>query len=126
MTKEERSLLQTLDGIVQSEKVRRRILPVVERVRSDLKRNQSALMAWETVPLEFFGNRLPPSIKSAWVFILRAGTDTGAERHPNSHQRMMTFAGTGDMQTDIKSVKNDNESAIEWHSHILVSDADTH
>ena len=124
MTKEERSLLELLDGIVLSEKVRRRILPIVERVRSDLERKQAALMAWETVPLEIFGDSLPLSIKSAWVFILRAGADTGAERHPNSHQRMMTFAGTGDLQTDIKSAKNDNESAIEWQSNVLVGGTD--
>src|SRR5262249_50740359 len=39
---------------------------------------------------------------------------------------MMTFGGTGDMQTDVKSVKNDveSQSEIEWRANVLVSDAD--
>ena len=72
-------------------------------------------MTWEPVPLTVFGRALPGGIRSAWVFVLRAGVDTGAERHPNSHQRMMTFAGSGDMQT--------GESG-EWRSNVLIADSD--
>jgi hypothetical protein len=124
MTKEERSILETLDQIVRSEEVRSRIGPIVERVRADLARKPDALMTWEPVPLETFGS-LPAAIQSGWVFILRAGADTGAERHANSHQRMMTFAGSGDMKLDAKGTPNDveAESEIAWRSHILVSDA---
>ena len=126
MTQDERSLLEMLDRIVRSNRLRAQICPIVERVRAELAHKPNALMAWESIPLEIFGDGLPPSIKSGWVFILRAGADTGAERHPNSHQRMMTFGGTGDMQTDIKSVKNEveSQSEIEWQSNVLVSDAD--
>lgn len=124
MTKEERSTLETLDGIVRSDGVRAQIQPIVDRVRADLARKPDALMAWAPIPLETFGE-LPSSIQSGWIFILRADTDTGAERHPNSHQRMMTFAGTGDMKIDAKGTPNDtdDESEIVWHSHVLVSDA---
>jgi hypothetical protein len=123
MTKEERSLLETLDAIMRSEQVRARIEPIVERVRADLARKQDALMTWEPIALETLGE-LPSVIQSAWVFILRAGTDTGAERHPNSHQRMMTFAGTGDMKIDAMGTPDDveTESEIAWRSHVLVSD----
>jgi hypothetical protein len=123
MTKEERSLLETLDKIMRSEEVRSQILPIVERVRADLARKSDGLMAWEPVALETFGV-LPEAIRSGWVFILRAGADTGAERHPNSHQRMMTFDGSGDMKIDAKGTANavDDESEIAWHSHVLVSD----
>src|SRR5262249_24535099 len=60
------------------------------------------------------------------VFILRAGADTGAERHPNSHQRMLTIAGSGDLMTDVVSAPNDveSESEIEWQSNVLASDQD--
>ena len=124
MTKEERSILETLDKIVQSPPVRARIEPIVERVRADLARTPDALMSWEPVELETFGEQLPSSIRSGWVFVLRAGVDTGAERHPNSHQRMMTFAGSGDMKMDATGRPNevDSESEIAWHSHVLVSD----
>ena len=123
MTKEERSLLETLDAVLRSERVRAQILPIVERVQADLAGKPDALMTWEPVPLETF-DALPPAIQSAWVFILRADTDTGAERHPNSHQRMMTFAGTGDMKIDAIGTPNDveTESEIAWRSHVLVSD----
>ena len=120
---EERTLLETLDRLVRSEKIRAALEPIVARVRADLARKKDARMAWEPVPLEIFGT-LPPSIRSAWVFILRAGADTGAERHPNSHQRMMTFAGTGDMKTDTKGAPNaiESESDIVWQSNLLVDD----
>jgi hypothetical protein len=110
---------------VGSGEVRARIEPIVERVRADLAGKPDALMAWEPIALETFG-ALPPSLQSGWVFILRADTDTGAERHPNSHQRMMTFTGTGDMKIDAKGTPNDveAESEIAWHSHILVSEPD--
>jgi hypothetical protein len=123
MTKEERSLLETLDATMRSEEVRARIQPVVERVRADLAGKPDAVMAWEPIALETLGE-LPAAIQSAWVFILRAGTDTGAERHPNSHQRMMTFAGTGDMKIDAMGTPDDveSESEIAWRSHVLVSD----
>src|SRR5213080_2387679 len=123
MTKEERSLLETLDRTVLSEGMRERIQPIVERVRADLAQRPKALMAWESVGLETFG-ALPPAIRSGWVFILRAGSDTGAERHPNSHQRMMSFEATGDLQTDATSAEHtiQTESEIDWRSNILVSD----
>jgi hypothetical protein len=123
MTAEERSLLQRLDRVLQSEQVRAEILPIVERVRSELTRNQNMLMAWEPVPLTLFRGGLPALIRSSWVFILRAGANTGAERHPNSHQRMMSFEGTGDLQTDAESASESSRVSadIVWQSNILVS-----
>lgn len=126
IAKEERSVLETLEKIVRSEQVSVQIQPIVERVRADLARKPHALMTWEPVPLATFGSELPPAIRSGWVFILRAGVDTGAERHPNSHQRMMTLGGTGDMKMDVKGTPNDvaKESEIAWQSNILVNDRD--
>jgi hypothetical protein len=126
MTKEERSGLETLDKIVRSEQVNAQIQPIVERVRAELARKTDALMAWESIALATFGDELPPEIRSGWVFILRAGSDSGAERHPNSHQRMMTLGGTGDMKIDAKGTPHDvaEESEVVWQSNILVSDPD--
>jgi hypothetical protein len=124
MQKEEQLILQTLDEIVRSEPVRTKLEPIVKRVHAELARKATALMTWEPVPLEFFGADLPALLRSAWIFVLRDGADTGAERHPNSHQRMMTFAGTGDMQIDVKLARNEvnSESEISWQSNVLVSD----
>ena len=67
-------------------------------------------MAWEPIPLTVFGHALRREIRLAWVFVLRAGADTGAERHPNSHQRMMTFEGSGDMRNRSRGASGDRMS----------------
>jgi hypothetical protein len=115
MTTEERSHLEALDTVLRSENVREQIRPIVERLRAELGRKKAALMTWEPVPLSIFGSALPAQIRSAWVFVLRAGVDTGAERHPNSHQRMVSFEGSGDMRT------GDPEQS---QSNVLVSNPD--
>ena len=113
MRPEERSRLDALDAALRSEDVHAQIRPIVERVRAELARKAEALMTWKPIPLSSFRRVLPPEIRSAWVFILRAGADTGAERHPNSHQRMMSFEGSGDLQTGDPG---------QWQSNILISD----
>jgi hypothetical protein len=116
MTAEERSCLELLDTVSRSENIREQIRPIVERVHAELVRKKEAVMTWESLPLAIFGRALPPGIRSAWVFVLRAGADTGAERHPNSHQRMMSFEGSGTMQTGEPG---------QWQSNVLVSDPKT-
>lgn len=115
MTLEERSRLETLDTALRSDTVREHIRSVVVRVRDHLTRRKDALMSWEPFPLDVLATALPPEIRSVWVFVLRAGADTDAERHPNSHQRMMSFEGSGDLQTGQPG---------KWKSNVLVSDPD--
>jgi hypothetical protein len=115
MAPEERTRLESIDTILRSENVREQIRPIIERVRADLARKKQAVMTWEPISLTVFGGALPPEIRSAWVFVLRAGVDTGAERHPNSHQRMMTFDGSGDMQTGEPG---------QWQSNVLIGNPD--
>ena len=115
MTREARSRLETLDTALRSNSVREHIRSVVVRVRERLVRSKDALMSWEPFPLDLLATTLPPEIQSAWVFVLRAGADTGAERHPNSHQRMMSCEGSGDLQTGEPG---------KWQSNVLVSDPD--
>jgi hypothetical protein len=113
MTPQERSLLEALDAVLRSDAVCARIQPIVERVARQLASLRTGTMAWEPIPLSVYGDSLPPAIRSSWVFLLRAGATTGAERHPNSHQRMMSYQGTGDLQTGGDG---------RWQSHHLVSD----
>jgi hypothetical protein len=113
MTPEERARLESIDIVLRSDTVREQIRPIIERVRAELARKNEALMTWEPIPLTVFGDALPREIRSAWVFVLRAGADTGAERHPNSHQRMMTFDGSGDMLTEERG---------QWQSNVLVGE----
>ncbi len=121
MTAAERPILVELDQILRLEKVRTLIRPVVKRVRARLSQETRALMAWEPIPLTIYGGALPDAIKSCWVFVLRAGANTGPERHPNSHQRMMSFQGSGDMQVQAgRSAPNDER----WQSNKLISDSE--
>lgn len=113
MTTEERTRLESIDIALRSGTVFAQIRPIIERVRAELSRKNEAVMTWEPIPLTVFGRALPREIRSAWVFVLRAGADTGAERHPNSHQRMMTFEGSGDMRTEDRG---------QWQSNVLISD----
>jgi hypothetical protein len=126
---EERARLEKLDRIVRSEELRAKIKPVVDRVCAALSQKPEALMAWEPIPLDIFGQGLPQEIRSGWIFVLRAGADTGAERHPNSHQRMLTLHGSGDMKVraDIRPRHGESltglaTSSSTWQSNILVSD----
>ena len=113
MSGEEKSFLEQLDRTLQLRSVREQITPIISRVQAELVQKTSALMTWDPISLEVFPDPLPAGIRSSWVFVLRAGADTGAERHPNSHQRMMSMRGSGDMRTECDG---------EWRSNLLVSD----
>jgi hypothetical protein len=123
MTADERFRLEGLDAVVQSNDLRAKINPVVDRVCAALAQKTAAVMTWEPIPLETFGQKLPSEIRSGWVFVLRAGADTGAERHPNSHQRMMTLHGTGDMRVQALHGESSTGRALSaWQSNVLVSE----
>jgi hypothetical protein len=109
----EQQILEMLDAAVRNDMTRARIDRVVEALEQKLARDSAARMAWQSIPLSLYGERLPPEVLSSWVFILRAGATTGAERHPNSHQRVMSYRGTGDLQV---------RTAGRWCSHRLDSD----
>ncbi len=124
MTADECSRLEALDAVVRSDEARAKINPVVDRVCAALAQKPEAVMTWEPIPLETFGQKLPPEVRSGWVFVLRAGADTGAERHPNSHQRMMTLHGTGDMR--VRALHDESvtgPTSSPWKSNVLVSEA---
>ena len=112
MSPQEQLLLESLDALLQSDAVRAGIDPIVERVQRKLAQDRAAAMAWEPIPLSIYGESLPAVIRSSWVFILQAWATTGAERHPNSHQRMMSFRGIGDLQTGDDG---------HWRSNLLIS-----
>ena len=117
MEKDEFRILEALDAAVISESTTARIEEIVARVEQVLAQRPEEVLAWEPIPLEFYGTPLPGAIRSSWVFILRAHTTTGAERHPNSHQRTMSYRGAGDFQTRTEGP---------WRSHLLKSYISAH
>jgi hypothetical protein len=123
VTTEEHFLLERLDKIVRSDRVRTKIEPVIDRVCAALAQKTDTLMAWESIPLEIFGQGLPREVRSGWIFVLRAGAETGAERHPNSHQRMLTLHGAGDMKIRSEMASRARQALSKWQSNVLVSEA---
>jgi len=113
MDPKELRILEMLDDAVKDENIARHMVGLIQRVEQSLKDNPKAMMAWEPIPLDMFRIELPKEIKSCWVFNLRKNMTTGAERHPNSIQRMRSYQGSGDFQT---------RSGSSWESHFLESD----
>ncbi len=113
MKQSSQKILQILDEIVRLESVRAVIDSLVPQVEKKLKKDTVALLAWEPVPLDTYGEDLPSMIQSSWIFIVRAQAKSGAERHPNSQQYMMSYKSSGDLQV---------KTGEEWDSNLLVSD----
>jgi hypothetical protein len=114
MNPAELEVLTALDRAVMSKEMTPKFDALAAEVARKLRDHPADTMAWEVIPLDTYTARLPESIRSSWVFILRANATTGAERHPNSIQRMMSYRGSGDFQT---------RPGRDWISHELVSDA---
>ena len=102
-------VVAALNEVVRSDSAAAIIGMTLQRVLRQLDAS-AKLMAWETVPLSAFAGGLPESIRSCWIFVIRAGADTGAERHPNSHQRSFSLIGSGTFEL---------RPGTNWHSHPL-------
>jgi len=113
-TSSERAILEALDAAASAPAARAALARVAARVMATLSRAPGETEAWEAVPLEVYGaGALPRDVGSSWVFALRRGVATGAERHPNSRQRMFGWSGGGDFQV---------HDGGHWVSHRLSSD----
>ena len=104
-------MLRALDEIVHSDVVKATVAETLVRVLQQLEASDG-LMAWEVVPIAALGPGLPKGIRSCWIFVVRAAATTGAERHPNSHQRSFSLIGSGTF--DVLDGAN-------WCSHPLTS-----
>jgi hypothetical protein len=104
-------VLRQLNEIVRTDAVGATVTEALHRVRQRLDATATP-MTWEVVPLDIFGGALPESIRSCWVFVIRAGAATGAERHPNSHQRSFSLIGNGTFEL---------RDGAEWRAHSLAS-----
>jgi len=109
----EKRTLTALDRLLRRAAVRASIDAAIGPLERRLLADTGAQMAWETVPLSLYDPGLPGTIRSSWIFILRSGAVTGAERHPNSHQRTLSYRGAGDLMTMERG---------RWRNHALVSD----
>src|SRR2546426_3978262 len=74
------STIHLLDRAVRTPAVATHVAAVLEHLARALP-VKPGHMAWDTIPLGLFDQPLPPAIASCWVFVIRAGAETGAERH---------------------------------------------
>ena len=111
---EEESILRQLDDAIRQPRAAKLLTAVANKVDELLESDPNARLAWESLPLSVY-DRLPPGIASSWIFALRADSSSGAERHPNSVQRFMSYRGFADMQT---------WNGAAWVSHVLRSEPD--
>src|SRR5262249_674607 len=95
---DELAILKKLDGLLKRDQAVKSIERAIETVSAKLAADPGAGLGWETIPLDVYGPGIPEMIQSSWVFILRSRSISGAERHPNSHQRMASYRGSGDFQ----------------------------
>ena len=98
MNKKELKIFEILDSMIRQEHAITILDSIVTRVEHKLILEPEALLAWEPVLLSTYGGKLPDIVHSSWAFILKAKATTEAERHPNSHQRMISYRGSGDLQ----------------------------
>jgi hypothetical protein len=67
-----------------------------ERLLAELRDDPGhAKSTFSAVPLDVYGDDLPPGIGSAWLFALRKGFAHPPERHPESIQRMFALKSSG-------------------------------
>jgi hypothetical protein len=114
VNKEEKKILTTLDTLVRREENKRVIDLLTTRILEKLARESESVLVWETIDISLFGEKLPETILSSWIFGIRSRSISGAERHPRSHQRMMSYRGSGDLQVWDGS---------KWESHLLKSES---
>ena len=110
----EAEILRQLDRAVHTSRAAAILASLASEIEAALDDAAATKIAWQSVPLSAY-DALPEDIASSWVFVLRADCTTGAERHPNSIQRVMSYRGRADMQT---------WNGKGWESHKMASGAD--
>ena len=118
---DEVAIIERLDGLIRRDQAVECIEKAIATASAKLAANPGAPLAWDAIPLDVYGPQLPEMIRSSWVFILRSQSISGAERHPNSHQRMASYRGSGDFQICFRAPLQ-NSGPLQWESNHLSSD----
>ena len=98
MDQREQEYLRKIEVLLESKSAQFVIDKAVSETKAMLGADPERLTAAVQVSLSVFGDSLPPEIKSCRVFALRAGLESGIECHPNSHQRVLSLEGTGEIR----------------------------
>ena len=67
---------------------------IVDSLKSQLPQTSEPFV-WSTIDLQSITARLPDSIRSGWIFVLKKDVRSGCHYHPNSIQHMVMVEGEG-------------------------------
>jgi len=67
---------------------------LIRALKEEIKQTPEPFV-WATLDLPTISERLPNSIKSCWIFVLKKDTPSGCHYHPNSIQHMVMIEGDG-------------------------------
>jgi hypothetical protein len=124
MDQREQAFLRKLEDVLESQPTRIAIDAAISEAKGQLDADLQRQAGSAQVPLSECGQSLPSDIKSCRVFVLRAGSEFQTERHPNSHQRVLSLEGTGKIRVFEKptprdvSLRSDKHGSLElrWAS----------
>jgi hypothetical protein len=107
MDHREQALLRQLESVLEGQPARPAIDAAIAESKRQLDADRQRPAGSVQVPLSVYGPNFPSVIKSCRVFVLRAGSEFKIERHPNSHQRVLSLAGSGKIRVFEKSTPRD-------------------
>jgi mannose-6-phosphate isomerase-like protein (cupin superfamily) len=93
---------------------------LVDSLKSQLPQTSEPFV-WSTIDLQSIPARLPDSIRSGWIFVLKKDVASGCHYHPNSIQHMVMVEGEGTSKVgpDLREMKlfGDPDSSLDdvWY-----------
>ena len=88
------SYLPQLDEAVARLITRPAIHSVIDTLKHELQHTTEPFV-WSTIDLRSIEVRLPDTIRSCWIFVLKKDAPSGCHYHPNSIQHMVMIEGEG-------------------------------
>lgn len=79
---------------------------LVDSLKTQLPQTTEAFV-WSAIDLQSITARLPDSVRSCWIFVLKKDVPSGCHYHPNSiqHMVMVEGAGTSKVGPDTRQMK---------------------
>jgi mannose-6-phosphate isomerase-like protein (cupin superfamily) len=87
-------MLEELNEIVARLITRPAIREIVDNLKQQLQHTTEPFV-WSTIDLQSDKERLPDTIRSGWIFVLKKDVPSGCHYHPNSIQHMVAIEGEG-------------------------------
>ena len=99
----EKAILRKLEGILENQPVRIAVDAAIAEAKRQLDLDRQRPAGSVQLPLSESDASFPAGINSCRVVVFRAGREFQIERHPNSHQRVLSLEGSGKIRVFEKS-----------------------